>query len=70
MRYIEAAARIKATREAVRNQWRVDDVISKVKAKARSVDFPEDLVEQVYATLVEGSIQHEDRRWVASKGEN
>ncbi|KAI5785172.1 chorismate mutase, partial [Pyronema domesticum] len=59
MRYIEAAARIKPNRDQVRDQWRVDDVISKVKAEARKVDFPEELAEEVYAHLVEGSIQHE-----------
>ncbi|KAF8533291.1 chorismate mutase [Trichophaea hybrida] len=69
MRYIEAAARIKPNREAVRDQWRVDDVISKVKAKAGEVDFPKELAGEVYAVLVEGSIRHEDRRWVERRGE-
>ena len=69
MRYIEAAARIKPDRAAVRDQWRIDDVIAKAKAQARKVDFPEELAEAVYATLVEGSIQHEDRRYVSERGE-
>ncbi|CCX08365.1 Similar to Salicylate biosynthesis protein pchB; acc. no. Q51507 [Pyronema omphalodes CBS 100304] len=68
MRYIEAAARIKPNRDQVRDQWRVDDVISKVKAEARKVDFPEELAEEVYAHLVEGSIQHEDKRWANNRG--
>jgi isochorismate pyruvate lyase len=68
MRYIEAAARIKPNRDQVRDQWRVDDVISKVKAEARKVDFPEKLAEEVYAHLVEGSIQHEDKRWAKNRG--
>lgn len=67
MRYIEAAARIKPSRDVVRDQWRVDDVISKVKATANKVDFPEELAGEVYATLVEGSIQHEFKRWDATR---
>lgn len=63
MRFIEAAARIKPTRDAVRDQWRVDDVLSKVKATAAAVDFPPELAAQVYAVLVEGSIQHEFSNW-------
>jgi isochorismate pyruvate lyase len=69
MRYIEAAARIKPSRAVVRDQWRVDDVISKCKATAEKpeVNFPPELVEQVYAVLVEGSIQHEFKRWDATR---
>ncbi|KAA8895614.1 chorismate mutase [Sphaerosporella brunnea] len=67
MRYIEAAARIKPSRSVVRDQWRVDDVISKCKATAEKVDFPPELVERVYAVLVEGSIQHEFKRWDATR---
>lgn len=69
MRYIEAAARIKPNRAAVRDQWRIDDVISKAKAQARKVDFPEELTEAVYATLIEGCVQHEDRQYVSEKGD-
>lgn len=69
MRYIEAAARIKPNRAAVRDQWRIDDVIAKAKAQARKVDFPEELAEAVYATLIEGCVQHEDQHYVSAKGE-
>ena len=63
MRYIEAAARIKPARTAVRDQWRVDDVLSKVRAAAAGANFPPALAADVYAVLVEGSIQHELARW-------
>lgn len=63
MRYIEAAARIKPTRDAVRDQWRIDDVYEKAAKKAREVRFPEHLVRQMYSALVEGSIAHEFVKW-------
>ncbi|TGZ77739.1 chorismate mutase [Ascodesmis nigricans] len=63
MRYIEAAARIKPTRCAVRDEWRKNDVIDKAAAKAREVNFPERLVRDVYEVLVEGSIAHEFVKW-------
>lgn len=69
MRYIEAAARIKPDRSAVRDQWRVDDVISKVKAQAEKVDFPPELAGRLYEILVEGSIQHEFVRWDEVRGD-
>jgi len=67
MRYIEAAARIKPSRDVVRDQWRVDDVITKAKATAKKADFPEDLAGEVYATLIEGSIHHEFKHWDATR---
>ena len=36
-RYMEAAARIKPDRDAVRDEWRIEDVVSKVKAEASRV---------------------------------
>jgi len=66
MRYIEAAARIKPDRGAVRDEARKADVIAKACAEATKVDFPEALTRQIYEILVEGSIAHEfeafDRR--------
>jgi len=43
MRFIEAAARIKPEREAVRDQWRVDDVLTKVGETADKVNFSKKL---------------------------
>jgi len=39
MRFIEAAARIKPERGAVRDQWRVDDVLTKVGETADKVSY-------------------------------
>ncbi|KAG0130372.1 chorismate mutase [Tuber indicum] len=59
MRFIEAAARIKPHREAVRDQWRVDDVLTKVEAAAEIANFPKKIVHKLYADLIESSILHE-----------
>lgn len=70
MRYIEAAARIKTERSAVRDEWRKQDVIDKAARRAKEVDFPEEVVRKVYEELVEGSIAHEMKKWDAMREEN
>lgn len=66
MRYIEAAARIKQDREAVRDEPRKAEVIDHACAVAREHGFPEALARKIYEELVEGSIAYEfthfDRR--------
>jgi isochorismate pyruvate lyase len=68
MRWIEAAARVKPDRGAVRDQWRKQDVHAKVRAEAVRHDFPPVLLEQVYETLMEGSIAHEFETFDATRG--
>jgi len=69
MRYIEAAARIKDDRDKVLDEWRVEDVASKVRAEAVKVDFPPQLADRVYRTLMTGSIEHEFERFDALRTE-
>ena len=57
--FIEAAARIKQDRGAVRDEARKADVISKAKAEAERIGMPTDLVEQLYEQMIEYSIAHE-----------
>lgn len=57
--FIEAAARIKQDRGAVRDEARKADVISKAKAEASRIGLPTDLVELLYEQLIEYSIAHE-----------
>jgi len=59
MRYIEAAARIKPARDAVRDEARKAAVIAHAAAEAARLDFPPDLATALYERLVEGSIAHE-----------
>ena len=65
-RYMDAAARIKPDRDAVRDVARIEDVVAKVKAYARQAGLSEAIAEPVWRTLIEVSIAHEfdafDRR--------
>lgn len=61
--YMDAAARIKQDREAVRDNARVEDVVTKVKAEARKVGLSEDIAEPVWRTLIECCIAYEFGVW-------
>jgi isochorismate pyruvate lyase len=64
--YMDAAARIKPAREAVRDEARKAEVIANVRAAARVAGVPEDAVADLWERLVEASIAYEldafDRR--------
>ena len=62
-RYMEAAARIKPGRDTVRDDWRVNDVLTKVKAEAEKAGLPVSIAEPVWRELVERSIQYEFEVW-------
>lgn len=59
MRYIEAAARVKTARSAVRDESRKADVIAKACAAADRHDLSREHVAAIYELLVERSISHE-----------
>ena len=64
--YMDAAARIKPDREAVRDEWRKADVLAKVDAAAERMGVDRALMARLYEDLIETSIAHEfdeyDRR--------
>jgi isochorismate pyruvate lyase len=64
--YMDAAARIKPDRTAVRDEWRKSDVLSKVDAAAAEAGIDRSLMARLYEELIECSIAHElvefDRR--------
>jgi isochorismate pyruvate lyase len=62
-RYMDAAGRIKPTREAVRDTARIEDVIAKVKASAREAGLSEEIAEPVWRLLIERCIAHEYGVW-------
>jgi isochorismate pyruvate lyase len=62
-RYMEAAARIKPSRDVVRDEDRIEDVITKVKAAAADVGLPVQIAEPVWRELVERSISYEFDVW-------
>ena len=63
--YMNAAARIKPTREAVRDEWRKADVLAKVDVAAAGVGIDRELMARFYEDLIETSIAHEFKRWEA-----
>lgn len=67
--YMDAAARIKPDREAVRDEWRKADVKAKADAAAASAGVDRALVERLYEDLIETSIAHELVRWDVIRAE-
>ena len=57
--YMDAAARIKPDRSAVRDEWRKADVLAKVDESATALDVDRALVARLYEDLIETSIAHE-----------
>jgi len=71
MRYIEAAARVKTARVAVRDEARKADVIAKACAAADAHGLSRAHVAAIYELLVERSIAHEFVKFdEISKGAN
>jgi len=61
--YMRAAARIKETRDTVRDETRKAAVIAAARAEAEARGLPGDLIEQLWDQLVEGSIAYEFVEW-------
>ncbi|MDB5441973.1 MAG: chorismate mutase, partial [Phenylobacterium sp.] len=61
--YMDAAARIKADRDAVRDAARIEDVVAKVKAEARKAGLSEAIAEPVWRMLIERCIAYEFEVW-------
>lgn len=67
MRYMEAAARIKPDRAAVRDEARKAQVIDNAMRAAAAQGFPPALAGALYEMLVEGSIAYELEVWDATR---
>lgn len=63
--YMDAAARIKADRAAVRDEARKAEVIANAEAAARAAGLPAGLAVQLWENLVEASIAYELAAWDA-----
>lgn len=57
--YMDAAARIKPQRGAVRDEGRIEDVVAKVRAAAKAAGLSEAIAEPVWRTLIERCIAYE-----------
>ena len=63
--YMRAAARIKPTRDAVRDEPRKAEVIANAVATAGELGIPEPVIADLWERLVEGSIAYELSAWDA-----
>jgi isochorismate pyruvate lyase len=68
-RYMEAAARIKPSRDVVHDDWRIEDVITKVTAEAGRLGLSLSIAEPVWRELVARSIAYEFEVWDRTRGE-
>jgi isochorismate pyruvate lyase len=57
--YMDAAARIKPGRGAVRDEARIEDVVAKVRAAAKAAGLSEAIAEPVWRTLIDRCIAYE-----------
>jgi isochorismate pyruvate lyase len=57
--YIERAAVLKADRDTVRDDVRIEEVVGKVLAAARAAGLSAAIAEPVWRILIEQSIRHE-----------
>ena len=66
--YMRAAARIKPSRDTVRDEGRKAQVVSNAKADAAARNLPADELAALWETLVETSIAYELAEWDATRG--
>jgi isochorismate pyruvate lyase len=66
--YLEAAARIKQSVQAIRDEARIDEVIANVRVLAAQEGVPPDIAAQLYRALIEASVSYEMDKFRA-KGE-
>jgi isochorismate pyruvate lyase len=59
LHYIDEAARLKPSRDQVRDEARIADVLAKVEAEARRLGVDDKVIAAAYHALVEASIAHE-----------
>ena len=66
--FMNAAARIKPNREAVRDEPRVEEVVSNVLREAKARGLSAKIAEPVWRELIERCIAHEFGEWDAIRG--
>ena len=66
--YMRAAARIKTTREAVRDEARKAAVIAAARTEARRHRLPDTAIAEIWERLVEASIEFELAEWDRLRG--
>lgn len=57
--YIARAGEIKPSRDTVRDEARIEDVVTKVLAESKKWDLPQEIAEPVWRLLIEQCIAYE-----------
>ncbi|MEQ9488449.1 MAG: chorismate mutase [Alphaproteobacteria bacterium] len=65
--YVARAARLKPTRDIVRDPARIEDVVEKVKIAAKEAGLSTDIAEPVWRTMIDQFISFEDREFVRNR---
>jgi isochorismate pyruvate lyase len=65
--YMDAAARIKQTRAAVRDEARIQQVLDNVRAGAGAAGLSWSIAEPVWRTMMEACIAYEFEKWDAER---
>lgn len=60
---IAQAGHLKTDRDTVRDEWRIEDVVAKVKAEAAKQGGDINYIETLYRFLIDYSINHEFDVW-------
>ncbi|MGE5547181.1 MAG: chorismate mutase [Solirubrobacterales bacterium] len=63
-RYVEQAARFKATKAAVVDNDRIEDIVLKVRHLANEYGTSPDLIEHIYRAMINAYILHESQEWL------
>ena len=66
-RFVDAAARIKQSRDQVRDDGRISEVTERVRKLARDAHVPEELVGRFYEEMIEAAIVIELQRFDTRK---
>ncbi|MCF4164702.1 chorismate mutase [Zavarzinia compransoris] len=64
---IADAGRIKPTRSIVRDEDRIEDVVTKVRRESQAQGANADLIEAIYRDMMERFIAHEFKLWDAHR---
>jgi isochorismate pyruvate lyase len=65
--YMDAAARIKQARAAVRDEARIQQVLDNVRANAEAAGLSWSIAEPVWRTMMEACIAYEFEKWDAQR---
>ncbi|MFC3051023.1 chorismate mutase [Kordiimonas pumila] len=61
--YVAQAGTIKESRDTVIDEWRIEDVVKKVKFNVTSGHSESEYIEKLYRYLITLSIEHEFKIW-------